>query len=388
MQSILLTALICLTASAATGATIETEFVDSRGKTILSDPRNSAYKLILGYPEYLIGPGDILVMTLFDGGEPQQERVRVLPDSSVAFSIIPSIQIGGLAISEATEHVSEVLAQYIRTPSIQLRVDEYMSKSASVFGSINAQAITLEGGRSGPGRYPLKGRMTVLDLMISAGGPTSDARLDQVRLTRGSTTYVLDLQKATEGGDNSENPYVENGDIVRVAGVQQADRRVAVLGEVQEPGVFNLSSDASVFQAIAASNGFTQNARANKTRVIRRVDPRNPTIFTVNVDRILQGDLSQNIGLVDGDIVVVPRDWLTDLNDMLEQLQPILAWGGLVVTEPIVSVGGYTLNDPGVRIQTSTPDAASAAAGLGLDNLTGQSSVIQQVQQNLRTPKK
>ena len=382
--ALLLGLIIWLPPAALSSQSIESGFIDSHGRPILSTPRNASYRIVLSYPEYMIGPGDVLVLTLFDGGDPQQERVRVLPDSTVAFSIVPSIRIGGLTVSDAAQYVSSVLSEFIRSPSVQLRVEEYMSKSASVFGSINVRSVTVEGGNSGPGRYPLKGRLSVLDLMIVAGGPTSDARLDQVKLTRGSRTYVLNLQKATEGGDNSENPFVEHGDIIRVSGLQQSDRRVAVLGEVQEPGVHELSSDASVFQAIAASNGFTQNARANRTRVIRRVDQKNPTVFTVNVDRILKGDLTQNIGLVDGDIVVVPRDWLADLNDLLTQLQPILSWGGLVVTEPLVNVGGYRINDPGVRIQTTESDAASTAAGLDLGALSGQPTVIQQVQENLR----
>jgi len=355
-------------------------FQDSQGQAIMSGPRNASYREISGTPEYIVGPRDVLQITLFDGSEPQVEFVRILPDSTVSFSIIPKLQIGGLTISEVSEKLGRELANYIRTPNVQVSISEYVSKSASVFGSINSSAVTIEGGNSGPGRYPLKARTAVLDLIIGAGGPTSEARLNQVRLIRGNTTYLLDIQRATQGGDNSQNPYLEHGDILRVPGIGQADRRVTILGEVRNPGVFNLSDDATMLEIIASSAGFTQDASANRIRVIRRTNPINPTIYTVNAERIFKGDLSQNLKLVDGDIVVVPRDWLTDLNDLLVQLQPIIAWNGLITPEPLLSVGGYEANGAGLNIQ-STDDAAAATNAL--QEFT-QQSVLSQVQQNLK----
>ena len=312
MQVVLTIILICsalATAySPAFGELRESGFFDTEHRPILSDESNASYRQVSGTPEYIVGPRDVLEITLFDGSEPQIETIRVLPDSTISFSIIPKIKVGGLTVSGVAEKLGTELAKYIRTPNVQVSIKEYLSKSTSVFGAINLRAVTIEGGSSGPGRYPLKARTTVLDQIINAGGPTSEARLDQVRLTRGNATYLLNIQLATEGGDNSQNPYLEHGDILRVAGIGQADRRVTVLGEVRNPGVFNLSNDASILEVIASSDGFTQDASANRIRVIRRIDPINPTIYTVNAERIFKGDLSQNIQLEDGDIVVVPRD--------------------------------------------------------------------------------
>ncbi len=271
----------------------------------------------------------------------------------------------------------KALGEYIRNPQLRVVMKEYFSSSASVFGAINTLSATLQGTRTGPGVYPLTGRIRVLDLILQAGGPTTDARLDQVRLTRQNRTFSLDVQKAITRGDFQQNIFVESGDVIQVGGISQADRRIVVLGEVSSPGVFNLSSEASVFEALAASRGFTEVAAASRMRIIRRVDPKNPTIITVNGNRILHGDLSQNIGLVDGDIVVVPQDRYTDLTDMLNKLQPLLAFGGLVTTEPLISIGGYQVNEPGLNINTTSPTPATAAAGL-ID--TGALTTLQQQQ--------
>jgi len=360
-------------------------FVDSRGDTIRPNPANLPYKLVNGVPDYKVGTDDVLELTSFEGTERRVETARVFPDSTVTFSILKNVRVGDQALSEVVKTLNEALARYVRSPQIQVQVKEYRSKKVSVFGSINSALTSLTGARMGPGVYPLKGRIRALEQIIEAGGPTQDARLDQVSLIRAGHTYTLNLQLAVSQGDTIQNVFLEDGDVLRIAGISLADRRVAVLGEVSIPGVHSLSSEANMLEAIAASRGFTQDASANRIRIIRRTDPINPEIITVNAERILAGDLSQNIGLLDGDIIVVPRDRLTDLNDLLGQLTPILSWGGLVTTSPIVTVSGFQVNEPGGG--GGVPGVTTTTGGVTAPVSTfPQQQVIDQVQRNLRKP--
>ena len=354
-------------------------FVDSRGDTIASDPSNRPYKLIGGYSEYTVGPGDILEVTTWEADTRMTESVRILPTGTVSFSVLHNVHVSGLAVSEVLETLAEALSRYVKSPQVQVRVKQYISGKISVFGSINIAGASLTGERIGPGVYPLKGRVTALDQILEAGGPTPDARLDQVRFMRSNRTYILDLQRAISIGDNSQNVILESGDVIQVAGISQADRRVAVLGEVNIAGVFNLSSEANMLEVIAASRGFTQDAAGNRVRVVRTVDPRNPEIITVNAERILKGDLSQNVGLIDGDIVVVPRDVLTDLNDLLAQIRPLVGFGGIVTTAPVLTVGGWDVN---VRGGGATPTATAVTSPAVPTAATQQ--ILEQVQRNLR----
>ena len=134
-----------------------------------------------------------------------------------------------------------------------------------------------------------------------------------------------------------------------------------------------------MLEVIAASRGFTQDAAGNRVRVVRTVDPRNPEIITVNAERILKGDLSQNVGLIDGDIVVVPRDVLTDLNDLLAQIRPLVGFGGIVTTAPVLTVGGWDVN---VRGGGATPTATAVTSPAVPTAATQQ--ILEQVQRNLR----
>lgn len=85
-------------------------------------------------------------------------------------------------------------------------------------------------------------------------------------------------------------------------------RKVYVMGEVEKPGVLELSIDhMNVYAAISGSGGITKYGRPKHAQLIRVV---NDTMYyrKINVDAyIKQHDINQNVILQDGDIVYVPR---------------------------------------------------------------------------------
>lgn len=366
-------------------------FIDSKGDSIPYHPNLLPYKMVNGYPEYKIGPGDILEMIIIEGPDKKTENIRVRPDGTVSFSVVNNVQIADLTLSEATDKMTEALKVYVRAPQLQVFMKEYNSRSASLFGSINLRASSDVAGSTanGPGIYALKRRITALEFIMLAGGPTADARLDQARLTRENRTYSINLQIAVTQGDNRQNVILQHGDVLQLTGTQQADRRVAILGEVNQAGVANLSSQSNMLEAIAAAQGFSVQAAPNRIRVIRTTDPNNPTIITVNANRIFKGDLSQNIGLQDGDIIVVPRAYGYELSEILTEISPIINFGGLISTAPAATLSGYSWNLPGQN-NTATTTSANAAAAEALSgasttsSLATQQQLINQIQRNLQ----
>ncbi|MDA0748676.1 MAG: hypothetical protein O2954_19330, partial [bacterium] len=71
--------------------------------------------------------------------------------------------------------------------------------------------------------------------------------------------------------------------------------------------------------------------------------------------------------------------------DVLAQLSPILAWGGLVRTEPVVNLGGYNYSFPGGS-ESSTAIPGTQTGGLLQQPQNVQQQVFQQVQRNLQNP--
>ncbi len=81
---------------------------------------------------------------------------------------------------------------------------------------------------------------------------------------------------------------------------------IFVLGEVNKPGQFTMGRYVDVVQALTLAGGTTPYASERKIQILRRQDGREVT-YSFDFRDIQRGrDLSQNIILQSGDVVVVP----------------------------------------------------------------------------------
>ncbi len=82
--------------------------------------------------------------------------------------------------------------------------------------------------------------------------------------------------------------------------------KIYVIGEVNNPGEFDLLTYTDVLQAIAKAGGFTIYAKPNKIEIIRTFGGQK-TKTRFNYNQVLRGkNLQQNIPLKPGDVIVVP----------------------------------------------------------------------------------
>jgi len=82
--------------------------------------------------------------------------------------------------------------------------------------------------------------------------------------------------------------------------------KVSVLGRVVRPGVYPITGNTTLVEAISLAGGFTEWANKRKITVIRDEGGRKQK-FRVNYKKIISGkDPSQNIILQRGDTIIVP----------------------------------------------------------------------------------
>ncbi|HEY6881029.1 MAG TPA: polysaccharide biosynthesis/export family protein [Polyangiales bacterium] len=98
--------------------------------------------------------------------------------------------------------------------------------------------------------------------------------------------------------------------------------RVFTAGELKLPGMFSLMTSArTVLESIAASGGATSEATLHKVVLIRRLPNQpQPLVAELDVARALSGDdPSQDVALMPGDYVYVPRSGMAELNLVMRQ---------------------------------------------------------------------
>lgn len=316
---------------------------------------NSVFKEHNGVTEYIIGPADVLTINFwtiavaaaqtFEGFKQISYNIEVRDDGKISFMYGDDIKVAGLTTREVKDIITAELKKYFRNPRIEVIVKEYKSKSVKLFGQINV----LPTGQSGPGRYYLKGKTTVLELISQAGGaimgrsdytalPSSvavtqqnvaNADLRNVELVRKGKKYTLNLFNAMFYGDETQNPILDNDDIITVPALPYYSDRVYVMGQVNSVGILRLQDAPDLLAAIAMAGGTTSTAVKSEVKIIREFRERQgkPIVISANYDAILkQGRLEENIKLQSGDVVYVPRMLIGDINEFIVNTTPLLQY--------------------------------------------------------------
>ena len=71
---------------------------------------------------YIIGPGDVLALTLFDAAELSGE-LTVMNDGTVPLPLVGSVRLSGLTLQQATNLVEQSMGAELLRPDLQLRVE-------------------------------------------------------------------------------------------------------------------------------------------------------------------------------------------------------------------------------------------------------------------------
>ena len=321
-------------------------------------PENVAFSEVTGFNEYVIGPGDVLAVTEWKTTGASAHTLPVRPDGKVSFSFFEDIKVSGLTPTQVDDLITSQLEGFVKKPRIDVVVTEYRSKKVSFFGEIARVSGT---PLSGPGIYPLKGKTKLTELLLEAGSETEKADLKNVELIRRGRLYRLNLLSAMRLEDLSQDVLIENGDKITIPLLPQfkkekeSEKHAYVFGQVQKPGWVVFTGKTTVSEMLSKTQGIIM-ARANLRHVkVIRGTPENPVFINVDYYALLhKGDVKQNINVMDGDIIFVPRKGLVKTQDTIGQIGSILS---VMLAHPANFREQYTTGG-GLRLDTDVNERA------------------------------
>ena len=142
---------------------------------------------------YHLGPGDVLQITVYAGGEKQVDFTGpVSAQGTITSPLLGEVKVGGFTTTDVERSLREILAKdYYVDPQVMVSVKEYGGQ-VFVMGAVRK-----------PGAYGLQERMTVLGACLLAEGFTDFAAPRRVKVTRvvngQQKTFTVDLVKVREG---------------------------------------------------------------------------------------------------------------------------------------------------------------------------------------------
>ena len=195
-----------------------------------------------------------------------------------------------------------------------------VKKSDIIFVPKSEKRITVLGEVKSPGNISFESPIYLLEVIAKAGGFSMNANKNNVMLIRNgnktSTVMVLNPQRMIETGDTSQNPVLQNEDVVFVP---FENKRVIVLGEVTTPGYYSYTEPLNVLDAIGKAGGFLSRANRNNVFVARKGE-----IKKFTIEKILKhGIWDENTILQNGDLVYVSTNFITDVEDVLGHISRI-----------------------------------------------------------------
>jgi protein involved in polysaccharide export with SLBB domain len=244
-------------------------------------------------PDYPIGVGDHIIVSLWGGADFEQDYV-VARDGSIFPQGLGKITVQGLTFSNARAIINERFKRVI-PPSTNISI---------TLGQPRSIVVQVSGNVGKPGPVVVSAFTNALNIVAMAGGVTEYGNLRNILISRnGRIIDSIDVYKYLNTGDFGKHLYLENNDFVIVPFY---DNKVLASGQFKRPMYYQLKKDEGLLSLLKYSGAFTPDAYASGGIIIRNVDEKQ-TIKTINLNAIgvmADGKVTDE-PLNDGDLVVV-----------------------------------------------------------------------------------
>ncbi len=298
-------------------------------------------------PDYLLGPEDVLTITVLDLPQMTQ-TVRVENDGSVTVKLLGRVPAAGLTTVELKKELEQDWGrQFLEDPVVSIFVKQYHSSPVSVVGAV-----------AKPGVYQLPGPRTLIQVIAMAGGVNLPGKSGSEMsggapagrwafVTRrdgfGHVTPIpglqqtapdqvkVDLGKLMYSQDAALDIPVKPFDTITIskAGI------VYVVGDVQKSGGFTLENVDSLtaLQALSLAQGCAQNCNMKSDIIIHSLPNGARQMTHINLGKIMKGKAKDPILSAD-DMLVVPGSFGKGLlgygwGTGLATLSGLIIWRGL-----------------------------------------------------------
>jgi polysaccharide biosynthesis/export protein len=295
---------------------------------------------------YRLGPGD--AVSVYVQRFPDFNfQAAIDPEGQITHPLLGKIALQGLTVEQAQVKVQQSVNRYIINPVVLLALTSQRPVQVTVTGEV-----------ARPGLYPLQQQGTkISSLLLSVGGTreAADLRAVKVRRPLGDGQFVeqtLDLFTPLKEGTPLPDPRLQDGDTIVVPRLTQEtaktyDRTVIARSTLVKPKIIvrllnyargglaqiQLDNGSTLVDALASSSANPDAANLKKIALVR-FDEQQQRAVTIQVDgkKALMGDPSQNIALLENDVLVLDRNLVGKITNALN-----------VFTQPFRDVLGFLL---------------------------------------------
>ena len=282
-------------------------------------------------PNYVLGPNDQILIRS-NAEEINEKPFRIDAEGNINFPLVGKVHAEGMSQQELEAELVKRLKEYIREPQVIISVTTFRSEPVFFVGAF-----------ARPGIYPLQGKRTLVEMLVSIGGLQPNASR-HIKVTRRAEYGVIPLPGAIDDPEKkistveismgslrenvnpAEDIILEPFDVITVERAEQ----VYINGEVGKIGAIELGErdSISLLQALTQAGGLTRDAKRAKVRILRPIlNSTRRAEIEVDVNDIYAGK-ANDFPLLPNDVLYVPRSFkrvvLTTFGTILLQSGPYI----------------------------------------------------------------
>jgi polysaccharide export outer membrane protein len=156
--------------------------------------------------DYLLGPGDVLAISVYGFEDLQVKDLAIRPDGKIAFPLVGELTAAGLSSGQLSKQLTQGLAEYLKDPKVTINIQKYRTTRVYVLGEITK-----------PGVYELDKQHDLLNAISMAGGytkTTAKKNVFIVKKDKPDQPIKANLLDILEKGDMRQNYALAEGDVV------------------------------------------------------------------------------------------------------------------------------------------------------------------------------
>ncbi|MCP4629737.1 MAG: AMIN domain-containing protein [bacterium] len=220
--------------------------------------------------DYIIGPGDTLVIQLY-GKLNVEYTLVVTRDGRLLIPELGPVQVAGLTFSEVKEKLINRFGQRIIGANASVTMGQLRSIQIYIFGDVVR-----------PGFYTVSGLTTLMNALLVSGGVKRTGTLRNIQLKRkGRMITVFDFYDVLLHGNTSKDHRLSHGDVIFVPSIGPT---VGIGGEVQRPAIYELKNEKTVKEVIDLSGGLLPTAALKEAHIERIQKGEFRTLIDLDLD--------------------------------------------------------------------------------------------------------
>jgi protein involved in polysaccharide export with SLBB domain len=250
--------------------------------------------------------------------------------------------------------------------------DIRLESGDAIFVPVAGPRVGIRGKIRRPAVYELKGEQDALELLSLAGRPAADAYLDRVMLERISGRddwTVLDLNLNANEPDSVINTVLADGDRMTVFSIFEVKHNmVAAFGLVKHPGYYERSDTTRVSDLIERAKLQPYDVYLERANIFRRHDDWRREVISVDLGRVLQGSVLDDVVLQDGDslhvyaISDVSWDRYVNIEGQVKRPGRYAYYDDMTVEDLIFLAGSYSRGASRLRAEIARVDSVGEVA--------------------------